>query len=733
METRWAFAVCHYRCSSLPIITVLVLWTLLYLKNPFVFALDLDPQDRASLTAFKSQLNDPTRSLSTWDGSNCTNWTGVLCDIYSGRVISMNLSHMNLSGTVSPSLCKLSFLQILVLSHNNFNSMIPSCLGNLLSLRTLDLSYNGLGGSVPNTLMRLLHLRELILNDNPYLGGNLPVWVGNFSTNLRKLNLGSDSFQGEIPQSLFYSKSLEYLDVSNNNLSGSLLEFHQPLVLLNLASNQIFGTLPCFDACVQSLSILNLANNFIVGQIPSCISSLQALRQLNLSNNGLKYQISPMLVFSEKLLALDLSYNALSGPIPRKIAETTYDSGLLILDLSHNQFSGEIPSKITELKSLQALFLSHNLLSGEIPAMIGNLTYLQVIDLSHNSLTGSIPLNIVGCFQLLALILNNNNLSGEIQPELDALDGLRILDISFNKISGEIPLTLAGCRSLEVVDFSSNNLLGPLNDAMTKWPNLRFLSLASNYLDGSLSGWLFTFPAMRTIDLSGNNFSGYIPDGNFNVSSDFNNATIARSNTTAGEQIAASVKVSVMLLDIEEVTFAYDLASAIGIDLSSNQLIGEIPVGLFSLWGLEYLNLSNNFLDGKILSGLDKMTNLRALDLSHNSLSGPVPPNISSLRELAQLNLSYNCFSGFVSTKEGYWRFPGAFAGNPDLCIEVSDGKCQQSALPKLPEEKFGDDSEDGPISVWIFCVSAAVTFYSTIIALFCSSQSRNYILRTKT
>ncbi|KAJ7973618.1 Leucine-rich repeat receptor-like protein [Quillaja saponaria] len=452
---------------------------------------------------------------------------------------------------------------------------------------------------------------------------------------------------------------------------------------------------------------------------------LTHLRELVLNGNqdlggAVPCWVGKLRDFHQSLDFLSLASNQFS--------ETTEKVGLVLLDLSHNQFSGEIPFKITELRSLQALFLSHNHLTGEIPARIGNLTYLQVIDLSHNSLSGSIPLNIVGCFQLLALILNNNNLSGVIQPEFDALDSLKILDISNNRFSGQIPLTLAGCKSLEIVDFSSNDLSGSLNDAITKWSNLRYLSLAQNKFNGNLPSWLFTFAAIQMMDLSGNKFSGFFPDGNFNNSLPYNKKHIADKEPLVA---ARDMEIKFSVADGNESTLTYILSSTVGIDLSNNLLRGEIPEGLFGLAGLEYLNLSYNFLDGQV-PGLQKMHSLRALDLSHNSFSGHIPGNISNLQNLALLNLSYNCFSGLVSQKQGYGRFPGAFAGNPDLCLESSSDKCDNATIPGVPEKTFEESKMDGPISVWVFCLSAFVSFDFGVVALFCSARVRNYICQTK-
>lgn len=287
---------------------------------------------------------------------------------------------------------------------------------------------------------------------------------------------------------------------------------------------------------------------------------------------------------------------------------------------------------------------------------------------------------------------------------------------------------------MEVVDFSYNNLSGALNDAITKWVNLRFISLAQNKFSEALPTWLFSFQVIQTMDLSGNKFSGYIPDGNFNFSLKFNSSNFSR--TTPFEQLpilqSLQMKLSVVVSDINELGFDYLLSSAVGIDLSRNLLHGEIPVSLFGLHGLEYLNLSYNFLDGRVPTSLSNMSSLRALDLSHNSLSGQIPENISSLGNLTLLNLSYNCFSGILPKKQQYSRFPGAFAGNPDLCVEESPGEvCQTKGLPTVPNKNFEEETE-GPISIWVFCISGVVSFYSGLITLFCSARTRNYILQTK-
>lgn len=124
----------------------------------------------------------------------------------------------------------------------------------------------------------------------------------------------------------------------------------------------------------------------------------------------------------------------------------------------------------------------------------------------------------------------------------------------------------------------------------------QFLSLDQNKFSVTLPGWLFTFAAICIIDLSGNEFSGYILDGSFNISLHFNSfgagrATLTESSVTSPR---LEMKISIVVGGKAE-SFNYSLSTGVGLDLSDNQLQGEIPADLFELQGLDYLSLSHNF------------------------------------------------------------------------------------------------------------------------------------------
>jgi hypothetical protein len=105
------------------------------------------------------------------------------------------------------------------------------------------------------------------------------------------------------------------------------------------------------------------------------------------------------------------------------------------------------------------------------------------------------------------------------------------------------------------------------------------------------------------------------------------------------------------------------------IDLSGNQLRGEIPKEIGALSSLQNLNLSGNHVSGIIPEETGNLSSLEALDLSQNGLSGPIPLSMANLTNLSMLNLSYHDLSGWIPAEPQFLTFPdSSFLGNANLC-----------------------------------------------------------------
>ena len=91
----------------------------------------------------------------------------------------------------------------------------------------------------------------------------------------------------------------------------------------------------------------------------------------------------------------------------------------------------------------------------------------------------------------------------------------------------------------------------------------------------------------------------------------------------------------------------------VGLDLSENQVSGEIPAELGNLSSLERLYLYRNQLSGEIPAELGNLLKLRGLLLADNQLSGEIPAELGNLLNLTDLNLYANQLSGEIPCELG--------------------------------------------------------------------------------
>ena len=92
----------------------------------------------------------------------------------------------------------------------------------------------------------------------------------------------------------------------------------------------------------------------------------------------------------------------------------------------------------------------------------------------------------------------------------------------------------------------------------------------------------------------------------------------------------------------------YSIQNTTNLNLSTQDLTGEIPSDIGHLVNLRRLYLSNCQLSGEIPPEIENLFQLNTLDLSLNQLSGHIPPEIGNLPYLRNLTLSVNQLSGQI-------------------------------------------------------------------------------------
>ncbi|KVH94127.1 Concanavalin A-like lectin/glucanase, subgroup [Cynara cardunculus var. scolymus] len=301
------------------------------------------PTEVTALQVIRRSFDDPENSLSNWNrGDPCvSNWTGVLCfnttmdDNYL-HVQELQLLNLNLSGTLSPDLARLSYMEI------------------------LDVMWNKIGGSIPKEIGELANLRLLLLNGNQ-LTGSLPEEIGHLP-NLDRIQIDQNFISGPIPTSFANLNKTKHFHMNNNSLSGQIppeLSRLPDLVHLLLDNNNLSGYLPPELSELPKLLILQLDNNHFDGSIPPSYGNMVQLLKLSLRNCSLQGQI-PNLSRIPKLAYIDLSNNNLNGSIPAM----NLSDDITTIDLSRNRLTGTIPPSFSGLPVLQRLDMKNNRLSG---------------------------------------------------------------------------------------------------------------------------------------------------------------------------------------------------------------------------------------------------------------------------------------------------------------------------------------------------------------------------------
>lgn len=613
----------------------------------------------------------------------------------------LDLSSCGLSGEIPNELGKLTSLKSLALADNKLKGGIPRSVSRLCKLVNLHLSRNILSGDITKTAKSLLPcmkgLQILDLADNK-LKGNLSGWLEQI-VSLRVLDLSTNSLSGAVPASIGNISNLTYLDISFNSFKGTISELHflnlSRLDTLVLSSNSLkimmnhrwvppfqlreVGMHSClvgpqFPTWLQSqtrIERIDVGSTGISGMLPDWIWNFSSsLTSLNVSRNNITRKLPASLEQLKMLTTLSMRYNQLEGSIP------DLPTGIQLLDLSHNYLSGSLPQKVGG-RELYYLLLSHNFLSGVIPKNLCKMVSMEVIDLSNNNLSGELP----NCWNknshLYTIDFSSNNFWGEIPSTIGSLSSLVTLHLSKNNLSGTLPTSLQSCNRLMLLDLGENNLCGNI----PKWIGdglqaLVVLSLGSNQFSGEIPEELSQLHALQFLDFGNNKLSGPVTHFLGNLTA----LHLGRPEWDAPPFIEFMVygvggAYFSVYTNTLEATYrgrmlifgkCYFLRS---IDLSTNQLTGDIPSEIGSLSALASLNLSRNYIEGNIPEELGRITELGSLDLSWNNLSGSIPQGLKLLGMLSVLNLSYNDLSGKIPSGFQFQTFDElSYLGNVNLC-----------------------------------------------------------------
>nr|GLL39159.1 LRR receptor-like serine/threonine-protein kinase RPK2 [Ipomoea trifida] len=477
-----------------------------------------------------------------------------------------NLEYLELAGNfltegIPRSLGSCRQLKSILLYSNMLEEGIPVELGQLNQLQVLDVSRNSLSGSIPSELGNCSKLSILVLSNlwdplpSPsdsavdastaqlastndeynFYEGTIPAEITGLSslqmiwapratievkfpsgwsacTSLEMVNLGQNYYMGEITGVFSNCKSLRFLDLSLNKLTGELVEDLQVpcMNVFDVSENSLSGPLPRFkNSTCARLGHANRDPLELYDKSSAYLSffTLRAMLETTLSlfgdgfgpavvhnfgGNNFTGQLPSMPIAPETLgeqsaYAFLAGSNNFTGPFPENIIEQCHHMRSLIVNVSNNGLSGLVPTDIgSNCGSLKLFDVSKNQISGTIPQSVGHLVSLVSLNLSWNILQGQIPSTFGLMKDLKYLSLTGNKLSGSIPTSLQQLKSLEVLDLSSNLLSGQIPKDFVNLRNLTDLLLNNNNLSGEIPSGFVNVTTLRSFNVSFNNLSGPL-------------------------------------------------------------------------------------------------------------------------------------------------------------------------------------------------------------------------------------------------------
>ncbi|KAL1103221.1 hypothetical protein V6Z11_D05G423600, partial [Gossypium hirsutum] len=443
------------------------------------------------------------------------------------------------------------------LSSNNLSGVIEfRMFSNLPNLEDLDLSYNSLSltsnttstvnltslflsscnlSEFPQFLKGLKSLKWLDLSCNK-IEGKIPQWmqeVGNGS--LTYLNVSHNSLT-EVEH--FQWKNIEFLDLSSNLIRGNLPIPASTINVFLISNNSFNGEVSSLICNVTSLGILDLSHNNLSGTIPQCFGNLSnSLEILNLKKNKFYGTIPPTFAEGCQLTNFNLNGNLLEGPLTPSILNCI---GLEVLDLGNNKINDTFPHWLGSLPFLQVLVLKSNHMHGSLCVNSSKsslfFSKIQIFDLSSNYFSGPLPVRYINSFKAIINLekigstvsymgVNDPRgsgfytysigivMKGQDMELVKIFTMWMIIDLSNNQFEGGIPKVIGKLNLLKGLNLSHNNLNGGIPTSIGNLTNLEWLDLSSNRLSGTIPIRLADLPFLSSFNVSENQLHGQIPQG----------------------------------------------------------------------------------------------------------------------------------------------------------------------------------------------------------------------------
>ncbi|KAL5225414.1 hypothetical protein ABZP36_012053 [Zizania latifolia] len=332
---------------------------------------------------------------------------------------------------------------------------------------------------------------------------------------------------------------------------------------------------------------------------------------------------------------LSLTGMNLTGTVPAAVCGLR---NLTWFDLSYNNLSGDFPAAaLYGCSQLRFLDLSNNAFDGALPKDIGRLSLaMERLNLSSNYFGGAVPAAVAAFPSLKSLVLDTNRFIGAYPAaEISNLTQLEHLTLAANAFApAPVPTVFAKLTKLTYLWMSSMNMTGEIPEAFSSLTELTLFDMSSNRLTGAIPAWVWRHQKLQDLYLFGNALNSELP-----------------RNVTAANLVEIDLSTNQLRGEIPE-DFG-NLKNLTLLFLYFNRFTGTIPVSIGLLPKLSDIRLFDNHLSGELPPELGKYSPLANIEISNNNFSGPLPETLCANKKLYDIVVFNNSFSGTLPANLG--------------------------------------------------------------------------------
>ncbi|XP_071688735.1 receptor-like protein 6 [Rutidosis leptorrhynchoides] len=278
---------------------------------------------------------------------------------------TIDFSENRFMGPLPKSLANCTKLEVLKAGDNSFDGVFPIWLGTLTELHMLILRSNKFSGSIQdqyNFRSDFPKLRILDLSNNGF-SGQLPDNYFKTWKAMKSVNAISSSTMGDTYVSGSSSVDINFtMSIITKGVNTEYVKILNIFTAIDLSSNDFEGDIPQSLTDLLGLQSLNLSNNHLTGNVLPSLGNLKKLESLDLSHNELSGKIPRELLQLGFLAMFNVSFNHLEGRIPTGGQFNTFENYSYVgnLELCGQPLSKEcqgstpsaLPQTIDEYESL---------------------------------------------------------------------------------------------------------------------------------------------------------------------------------------------------------------------------------------------------------------------------------------------------------------------------------------------------------------------------------------------